>query len=186
MRSMLLVNQISAKDLNCMSKMRQTRHREIYTIILERIYLRIRRCSSVAMTSCLYDVPEIVFGYPLFDVEKCICFVIHHLVMNGYDVSRSIGSPHILDITWVKLEKVTPPADSMRMTNGGSEGGSRIFMAPNDYTRMNNGSTHSPMLGGDHFMSIQKRSQDNRKGHDGVRSIKTFVTHSIVPRICPS
>ena len=91
-------NQISVYDLyNRMQEKKHTHH-ECYQIVLERLYARIRRCSSVNRTSCWFDVPEIIVGKPLFDVEQCTRHAMGSLAANGFRFAYHF--PRTLNISW--------------------------------------------------------------------------------------
>eukprot|EP00798_Chlamydomonas_sp_ICE-L_P013310 gene13310-19152_t len=47
---------------------------------------------------------EVVFGYPMFDIERCIRFSMRHLVMNGFEVSR-VNATKTMDISWLPHDK---------------------------------------------------------------------------------
>lgn len=66
--------------------------------VLERCYTRIRRVASMDRQTCVFDVPRLVIGLPLFDCVACTNFLVRNLVGNGYDVVSQ--SPTSLHISW--------------------------------------------------------------------------------------
>jgi hypothetical protein len=103
----IVMNQVSARELNTVHRERERKHKEIYVVVLERIYSRVKRCASVGMRTCWFEMPEVVFGYPMFDVERCIRFAMRHLAMNGFRVARIANSEHdkVIDISWAPAEQ---------------------------------------------------------------------------------
>lgn len=183
-----VLNQITAKDLNYMSQMRENRHREVYVIILERIYSRIRRCSTVSMKECTYDIPEVVIGFPMFDVDKCTRFVVRHLVMNGFEVSRTAGFIRTLDITWAP-----EPHSSIGKKKLGKESDAKYFIGhPNFVPAMFNETKGGEWPQGrdalqddQRILSFRKRPSTSDAKQDQARKFRpldTFVTHTIMPR----
>lgn len=91
-------NQVSVIDINRSIQQRRHRQTEVFTLILERCYRRIDRCASVNRYDCMFDVPEMVVGKPLYDINKCVTFCMNHLKGNGYDVKYYF--PRFLHISW--------------------------------------------------------------------------------------
>ena len=104
MQDIIVMNQVSARDLTTISKERERKQREVFVVVLERVYSRIKRCASVGMYTCHFEIPEVVFGYPMFDIERCIRFSMRHLVMNGFEVSR-VNATKTMDISWLPHDK---------------------------------------------------------------------------------
>lgn len=100
---MAAANQITVYDLYNTMRERQQRHNECYTIVLDRVYCRIKRCASVNRYTCTFEVPQIIVGKPLFNVESCLRYVMHNLTSNGFRVRYSF--PRTLDISWDMRER---------------------------------------------------------------------------------
>lgn len=157
MQDVIVFNQVSARDLNTIHRERERRHKEIYVVVLERIYSRIKRCASVGMSTCWYETPEVIFGYPMFDVDRCIRFSMRHLTMNGFKVSRLNNK--FLDICW----SPTPP----RSTNNQTVNNNRVMIAAPPPTT----TTTYHAAPGDMIVSVKRRP----------RAIGTFASHNIIP-----
>ena len=91
-------NHITVFDLYNGMRDREQRHYEAFSIVLERAYSRIRKCASVNRYDCVFDVPEIVIGKPIFDVNKCTRFIMNNLMHNGFKVEYVF--PRYLNISW--------------------------------------------------------------------------------------
>lgn len=183
----VISNQITAKDLNFMAQMRETKHKEVYVIILERIYSRIRRCASVSMTNCKYEIPEVVIGHPMFDVERCVSFVIRHLVMNGFEVSKTFGFKFLIDISW------EPISSKKRYLNSVTEDQYNYNYNPNNFAPVmfqehnNISKAHSHNMD-NQILSVRKKNisapySDINRGTISFRPIDTFVARTIIPKV---
>lgn len=105
-------NQITVADLRSTLTSRNDQQKASFVVLLDRCYARIRRCASVGRNECLFEVPHIVPGYPLYDIDACIMFIATHLVKSGFkverdndvsvDVTELVGRrfPHVLVISW--------------------------------------------------------------------------------------
>lgn len=166
MRSITVFNEISAKDLDILVRTREQKQREIFILVLERIYSRIRRCAFVAMSDCRFDFPEVVYGHPMFDLERCIKFAIRHLVMNGFRVSRTIGSHQSIDIMWgASAIAATSKDRALPTTSDRNNIGDRL--PQNTVTKDD-----------DVLVSISRRNNRSPSPH---RPIDTLVTRKIIP-----
>eukprot|EP00798_Chlamydomonas_sp_ICE-L_P003049 gene3049-13068_t len=60
--------------------------------------------SIATLESRILLTTEVVFGYPMFDIERCTRFSMRHLVMNGFEVSR-VNATKTMDISWLPHDK---------------------------------------------------------------------------------
>lgn len=91
-------NQINVFDLHRLALARRQKERECFMSVLERCYSRIRRINKMYRSQCEFDVPIMVAGRPLFDLETCIKFMIRNLSGNGFVVH--FYPPRTLHISW--------------------------------------------------------------------------------------
>jgi len=206
MRDITVFNEITAKDLDILVRTREQKQREVFILVLERIYSRIRRCAFVSMSDCRFDFPEVVFGHPMFDIDRCIKFATRHLVMNGFNVSRTLGSQRSIDIMWgasaiaaaANAQKMIQPAPTTtnRSLPGAvhvsapSSSGARLRPVSSPPVPSNNSNHHFPMDTrpphhhdddgvGDMLVSISRRR--GNRSPSPHRSIDTLVTRNIIP-----
>ena len=66
------MNEKKLKRTACFEKVLETCHKKIVT------------CSQNNKLNCFYEVPDYVIGYPLFDLNECIRFLIDCLTKNGF------------------------------------------------------------------------------------------------------
>jgi hypothetical protein len=93
-----MANQINVYDLHRLALVRRQKERDCFTSVLERCYTRIRRINAMYKSQCDFDVPMLVMGRPLFDMETCVKFMIRNLTGNGYYVE--LQPPRKLYISW--------------------------------------------------------------------------------------
>ena len=71
---------------------------EIYEKILNRIYNRIDIASNVDNTTCVFDIPEYIYGFPIYNIKACAEYLSRKLISNGFHVKYI--QPNILYIYW--------------------------------------------------------------------------------------
>jgi hypothetical protein len=73
---------------------------EIYKKVLTRIHKKIKMTAKQKKdnTHSFFVVPEILFGCPKYDTQKCITFIIEKLVNNGFHIKYT--HPNLLFISW--------------------------------------------------------------------------------------
>jgi len=93
-----MANQLNVYDLHRGMLSRRQKERECYMNVLERCYARIRRSSQAQNFSCVFEIPCVIMGMPLFDLDTCAKFVIRNLIGNGFRVD--VRPPTSLSISW--------------------------------------------------------------------------------------
>lgn len=175
MRDITVFNEISAKDLDILVRTREQKQREVFILVLERIYSRIRRCAYVSMCDCRFDFPEVVYGHPMFDIERCIKFAIRHLVMNGFKVSRTIGSHQSIDIMWGASAIAATKRDQGLPIAGSKQQHSTTNVEhPVDRSMVPTSTKYDD----DMLVSISRRKARSPSPH---RPIDSLVTRNIIP-----
>lgn len=205
MRDITVFNEITAKDLDILVRTREQKQREVFILVLERIYSRIRRCAFVSMSDCRFDFPEVVYGHPMFDIDRCIKFATRHLVMNGFNVSRTLGSQRSIDIMWgasaiaaaANAQKmIAPPREQQQEKHRSLPVSSSSLAYSSSVPNNRNNHVHFPMDtrphgdgddngrdngrdNGDMLVSISRRR--GNRSPSPHRSIDTLVTRNIIP-----
>ena len=72
----------------------------IFNKLLNRIHIKIKTISRKKTNEqhCWFVMPEILVGYPNYDISECLLFILNRLETNGFLV-RYIH-PNLLFITW--------------------------------------------------------------------------------------
>lgn len=89
---------INIFELNKKRDLRELRKQECFTEILKKCHSKIQAISEKGQTECIYTVPYAVIGLPIYNIEKCIGFIINKLLSNGFIVTYR--SPNHIYISW--------------------------------------------------------------------------------------
>ena len=83
---------------------RENRKNKTYQTILEKVQYRIITTNKKSNDCyCFYVVPTFIFGVPLYDMTKCIIFVMEDLIGRGFKVNYT--HPNLLFISWKEKPK---------------------------------------------------------------------------------
>ena len=69
-----------------------------YNEVLYKIHDKIKRTSEKERYKLVYEIPEVVFGLPSYDLNMCIAYIMKQLRSNGFLVKYYF--PKILYISW--------------------------------------------------------------------------------------
>lgn len=69
-----------------------------YNEILYKIHAKIKQTTEVEKYKLIYEIPEVVFGLPSYDLNLCMAYIIKQLRNNGFLVKYYF--PKILYISW--------------------------------------------------------------------------------------
>ena len=83
------------------SQVQRTDHRqETYDIIVRRVRHRVQTVSQRNDIHCVFELPKLVVGMPLYDPFECCGYVIRTLSQDGFFVKYN--HPNVLYINWSK------------------------------------------------------------------------------------
>jgi hypothetical protein len=88
---------------NSIHKKEQNRT-NVYERILEKCHFKIKTAANKEQYEVYYDVPQYVVGLPLFNINRCMDYLIRSLSENGFKVVYNF--PKMLHISWY------PPKES--------------------------------------------------------------------------
>ena len=73
---------------------------DIYNKLLIKVHNRIKTASRIKNNEnfCTYVMPEVLIGYPNYNLEECLLFIIDKLQIDGF-LTRYIH-PNLLMISW--------------------------------------------------------------------------------------
>lgn len=89
---------LSVNDLIQSRNKRAQKRKECFDKIVQECCLKIKKSANLNKALCIFDVPEFVIGYPLYDLNECISYVIEALTKNGFEVRYL--HPNFLIISW--------------------------------------------------------------------------------------
>ena len=76
----------------------RSRYTKHFEKALELCQIHIDIAARMNQSSCFFEVPEFIFGYPLYDINSCILFITQKLSEKEYFVHYFI--PKLLYISW--------------------------------------------------------------------------------------
>ena len=91
---------LTAADILKQQGARQAKRYEAFELILENCYKIIQKCIQVTRNvySCCFEVPEFIIGFPLYDLNECIQYIVRILVSKGFAVQYMF--PRMLFVSW--------------------------------------------------------------------------------------
>lgn len=110
---------ITLGELYDMKKKRETNRTKCFDHIMELCHRRIRNIASYGGLNCFYEIPGLLIGFPLYNLQECTTYVIEKLRTAGFLV-QLLPPPHvsIIYISW-DPEEIKPrrPAITGPSTN---------------------------------------------------------------------
>ena len=96
----------------------QQKKLDIYNKILNKIYNKIKLVNKRKKTDLIYEIPNYIFGFPLYNNRTCLVFIISSMRKKGFFIKFNF--PNILYISWndlvkTSLKKIT--SDLMKTNN---------------------------------------------------------------------
>jgi hypothetical protein len=97
--SMLNINELFSDQTK-----KEKHKEEIYDNVLKQCHKKILRASKLNPYTnyCFYVIPKFIYGIPLYDLNKCINYLVINLSKNGFKINYT--HPNLLIITWFKKE----------------------------------------------------------------------------------
>jgi hypothetical protein len=87
---------------------------ETYEKVLEICHRKITLGSQTKQLRCMFEVPEYVPGYPIFDLNSCIKYLLTTLKANGFLVTYYF--PKILYISW-DFDEIKAESQALAINN---------------------------------------------------------------------
>lgn len=85
---------ISLSELYDMKKKKEYCRTMCFDYIIELCHRRIRNVASYGGMNCFYEIPGMLIGYPLYNLEECTHYVIEKLRGTGFLV-QLLPPPHV-------------------------------------------------------------------------------------------
>lgn len=91
---------IRADEIRDIHNRKKTYQQKGIDAVINRCYTKIRSNvkANPRSSSCVLEIPEYLFGYPLYDLTECVLSTKRHLESNGYRVSYFF--PRMLVASW--------------------------------------------------------------------------------------
>ena len=92
---------LSKDDIQKYYDEKQMKKKKIYNKIVLRVTRLMKETAEKGKSMCMYVVPEIILGMPIYDVKECVLYIQDILKDKGFESARA--EPNIILIFW-KLE----------------------------------------------------------------------------------
>ncbi len=107
----------SVSDIHNKQRQKDLRRLHVYKSILGKVFKKIKSCAMNEESYCFYEVPEYIYGTPLYNMKDCVIFILNNLHEKGF--SAKYVDPLLIFICWnlpkpnlriTDLPKLTNPA----------------------------------------------------------------------------
>jgi len=88
----------NARDVSQIIIAKKNKFMECFEKVIEICQVQITRAAENNFTHCIFEVPTFILGYPIYDINECIVYVLKRLKENDYQVSYFF--PNIIYIMW--------------------------------------------------------------------------------------
>jgi len=111
------MSMININDLFADQKQKEKQKEEIYDSVLKNCHNKIKRAVKLSPYDnfCFYIIPKFIYGVPLYNLEKCINYLVVHLTKNGFKLNYT--HPNLLLISWEKQKELAKPSDPLFKNN---------------------------------------------------------------------
>lgn len=92
---------ITIKDIQTIYDKKQTKKQEYYDKIMIKIIELMKKTAEEGKNMCMYVVPNIILGMPIYNINECMFYLLSNLKQNGFECTYAL--PNIIMIFW-KLE----------------------------------------------------------------------------------
>ncbi len=88
----------SVTDIHQKQRQKDLRRLHVYKSILGKVYKKIKSSASNEESYCFYEVPEYIYGTPLYNMRDCVVFVLNNLHEKGF--SAKYVDPYLIFVCW--------------------------------------------------------------------------------------
>jgi Family of unknown function (DUF5759) len=88
----------SVSDIHNKQREKDLRRLHVYKSILGKVFKKIKTCASNEESYCFFEVPEYIYGTPLYKMEDCVIFILNNLHDKGF--SAKYVDPNLIFICW--------------------------------------------------------------------------------------
>ena len=100
-------NKIDLHELYKIKETREIRNTKVFNHILDKCYKKIKEIAEHGGMSLYYKIPPIIIGYPIYDFNKCLEYIIKHLKKSGLYVGNlPYPNNNYIYISW-KIEDIS-------------------------------------------------------------------------------
>ncbi len=99
----------SVSDIHQKQRQKDLRRLYVYKSILGKVYKKIKKSSINEESYCFYEVPEYIYGIPLYNMSDCVIFILNNLHEKGF--SAKYVDPYLIFVCW------NLPKPNLKITN---------------------------------------------------------------------
>ena len=88
----------SVSDIHNKQREKDLRRLELYKSILGKVYKKIKTSATNEESFCFYEVPEYIYGTPLYNMKDCVIFILNNLHEKGF--SAKYVDPFLVFVCW--------------------------------------------------------------------------------------
>ncbi len=88
----------SVSDIHNKQREKDLRRLHVYKSILGKVFKKIKSCSVNEESYCFFEVPEYIYGTPLYNMKDCVIFILNNLHEKGF--SAKYVDPLLIFICW--------------------------------------------------------------------------------------
>lgn len=92
----------SANEINSDLNAKKELMTSSFEKVLDMCFKQITSAANINASTCLFEVPEFVLGYPLFNINECIIYILDKLKKHNYIVNYYF--PKLIQVAWKKEE----------------------------------------------------------------------------------
>tara|TARA_B100001123_G_scaffold445723_1_gene598067 strand:+ start:2433 stop:2816 length:384 start_codon:yes stop_codon:yes gene_type:complete len=89
------------RDIQNIYDKKQTKKQEYYNQIMVKIINLMKKSAEEGKNMCIYVIPNLIFGMPIYNLDECMLYIISNLKQNGFECTYAL--PNIILVFW-KLE----------------------------------------------------------------------------------
>ena len=114
--------QLTLAELYKAQQHKQTMRHGSFDRVIELCHRRIRTVASYGGMNTFFEIPGMLIGYPLYNINECMEYMVNALRKNGFLV-QILPPPHIavVYISWEPTEVRPPVKKQSRLITGRTE-----------------------------------------------------------------
>ena len=113
----------------------QQKKLDVYNKILNKIYNKVKLVNKRKKMDLIYEIPNYIFGFPLYNNRTCLVFIISSMRKNGFVIKFNF--PNILYISWKDLVQTSIKKVTTDLMNTNSRNIKKVNKNKNINTHFN-------------------------------------------------
>ena len=95
---------ISLHNIQNLYDTKQNKKKELYNKIFLRAINLIKESAQLGKNMCMYQIPELILGIPIYNVQECLLYIQGILISKKFNIV--IAKPNIIFIFWQLKNKL--------------------------------------------------------------------------------